>query len=306
MPSLQQAITTFLQIERRPATNLQYRRVLEQMAEAIGPANQVERISYEILLDYQAALRQRVNASTVAGYSSVMKSFFNWCARRNYCSVSPAADLIRKKPRKDLSENRAVPPDELRRMIEYARVTSARNYAILLLLADSGCRVGALCSLTWKNLHLDSFYADAVEKGGVPGRLLFGEETAAALATWKKEWEQSYAADYPFVFGIKRGAVEALIKTISRKAKCSRDWFPHAFRHAVGHAYARAGVPATITARKLNQRDVGVTLNYYYPTHDPYLESVSQRLSLASLKSEEELRSPRAASVTPLRKTGTT
>lgn len=302
MTTLQQAIKTFLQVERRSATNLQYRRVLEQMSQAIGPANQVERITYEILLDYQAALRQRVNASTVAGYSSVIKSFFNFCARRGYCDTSPAADLVKKKPRKDPNDTRAVPPDELRLMVEYARVTSPRNYAIILLLADSGCRVGALCSLTRKNLHLDSLYADVIEKGGVPGRLLFGSETAQALNDWLQERPDF---DHDLVFGIKRGAVEAMVKTLSRKAKCSREWFPHAFRHAVGHAYAAAGVPATITARKLNHGNVGTTLHYYYPTHDPYLESVSQRLSLASLKSEEELRAPRPAPITPLRKTGT-
>ena len=302
MPLLQQAITTFLQIERRPATTLQYRFVLEQMSLTIGPGNQVDRVTYEILLDYQAHLRTLVSASTVANYSSIIKAFFNWCARRGYAPASPAADLLRKKPPRDPHSNRAIPADELRRIVEYARVTSSRNFAILMFLADTGCRVNAAANLRVSGLHLENGYADVVEKGGIYKRVLFGEETAAALAVWAAERPDLATEAF---FGIKRGAIEAMLKTISRKVGASREWYPHSLRHAVGHAFAAAGVPPTITARKLNHGDVATTLYFYYPNHDPYLEMTSKRLSLASMKSSEELR-PKTATVIPLhKKTGT-
>ena len=301
MPTLSQAITTFLQIERRPQTNDQYRKVLSRMALAIGASNRVERITYEILLDYQSELRRQVKPSTVSTYTSILMSFFNWCAKRDYCADSPAADLVRKTFRRTTAENRAIPPDELLRMVEYARLTSPRNYALLLLLADSGCRVSALCGLTRKNLHLESLYADVIEKGGVPARILFGSQTAAALDTWLRIGQ---IGDTERVFALTRTGVSALIRVISRKTGASRDWFPHAFRHAVGHAFAAAGVPPTITARKLNHRNIATTLAHYYPDNDPYLEQVSSRLSLASLKSAEELRAPQTATITPLKKAG--
>lgn len=287
MPTLEQAISTYLRIERRPLTQSAYQNVLNRMAQAIGPSNQVERITYEILLDYQVEMRSRLKATTVSSYTMVIMTFFNWCAKRGYCSESPAVDLVRKSGRRDVDKSRAILPEDLRKLIAYARLTSPKNYAILLLLADSGCRVSALCGLSRADLHLDSHSAEVIEKGGFNTRILFGEETAAALNAWI---EFSRPALHSSLFGIGRVGVYAMIKRLCKKAGTSRDWFPHSFRHAVGHAYALAGIPVSIAARKLNHRNANTTLQYYYPNSDPYLEMISKRLPLASMKEPDELR----------------
>jgi integrase len=172
-----------------------------------------------------------------------------------------------------------------------------------MFFADTGCRVGGLLSLRRSALFLDSGVAMLAEKGGKPHRALFSPDTAAALTCWL-ERRPATAHEYVFIARctgapLTRGAVNSLFKTLSRKLALSRVWTPHAIRHAVGHAYAKAGVPATITQRKLGHSDVSTTLNYYYPTADPYLDLVSERLALSALKSEDELRAP-AARITDL------
>ena len=301
MPTLTEALHTFLQVERRELTNKQYRLVLSSVIEQLGASRQVARVTYEDLLDIQAALRLRLKPATVANYTSICKSFFAWCAQRSYCEQSPAADLVRRRPAP--RSDRAIPPDELRQMIAYTRVTSPRDYAILMFFADTGCRVGGLLSLRRSALFLDSGVAMLAEKGGKPHRALFSPDTASALTCWL-ERRPATAHEYVFIARctgapLTRGAVNSLFKTLSRKLALSRVWTPHAIRHAVGHAYAKAGVPATITQRKLGHSDVSTTLNYYYPTADPYLDLVSERLALSALKSEDELRAP-AARITDL------
>lgn len=296
MPTLTEALRTYLQIERRELTNKQYRLVLTAIIDDLGASRQVNRVTFEDLLDVQATLRLRLKSSTVANYTSVYKAFFAWCAQRGYCPQSPAADLVRK--RTTSNTDRAIPADELRQMIEYTRATSSRDYAILLFLADTGCRVGGLISLRRSSLSLETNTATLTEKGGRIHRALFSATTTSALLRWL---EHRPALDHDYVFvargtgrPLTRGAINSLFRSLSKKCHLTRIWSPHAIRHAVGHAYAKAGVPATITQRKLGHSNVATTLNFYYPTDDPYLDLVSERLSLAALRSEDELRAPSA------------
>lgn len=307
MPTLTEALHTYLQIDRAPQTTHQYKRVLTELITAIGPAREVSLVSYEDLLGYQAAMRTRLKPVTISGYTSIIKSFFSWCARRRYTEVSPAADLQVSKPRQDPTLSRAVPPDELARMVEYARVTSPRNYAIIMFLADTGCRVGGLCSLTRLHLHIEEGFAFVVEKGGFYHKARFGEETAIALIRWL---ELRPETDHDFVFTSREGghppltrvSIYDIVKELSRRVHTSREWSPHAIRHAVGHAYAKAGVPASITQRKLGHKDIATTLAFYYPQDDPYLDLVSQRLALSALKTEDELRAIKPAKITPIQR----
>jgi integrase len=301
MPTLKDALRTYLQIERRPLTNKQYSLVLTAVLAELGANRQVARVTYEDLIDVQASLRQRLKPSTVANYTSIYKAFFAWCQQRGYCEVSPAADLVRRRPANRAS--RAIPPDDLRRLIDYARVTSPRDYAMLMFLADTGCRVAGLITLRRSALSLESGVAILTEKGGKPHRALFSSSTAEALQKWLERRPQ---LDHDYVFvargtgaPLTRGAVNSLFKTLCRKCELPRLWTPHAIRHAVGHAYAKAGVPATITQKKLGHSDVGTTLNFYYPHEDPYLDLVSERLALAALRTDDELRAP-AGKITDL------
>ena len=305
MPTLSQALTTFLQIERRPATNHQYQVVLSRMMLAVGMDRDVSRITFEDLLEYQTALRQRVQPSTVYGYIGVIKTFFTWCLKRRYIEADPTVDLVRRRPVAN-TVNRAIPPEELARMVEYARVTSPRNHALMLFLADTGCRVGGLVSLTLLNTHLDEGFAFLLEKGGRWHKARFGEETAAALEYWISK-RPAVSHDFmwtgrgPDYAPIKRQAVEVVVAKLGELTGATCDPTPHKIRHGVGHAYARAGIPAPVTQRKLGHSHISTTLNHYYPNMDSEVDVISRQMPLAALKAADELR-PLAAPVSPLKR----
>lgn len=293
MPMLREALDTYLKIDRAALTNKQYRLILGALARDIGPARRLERLTFEDLLDWLDA--QTIQRTTRRNYISIVKAFFNWCVSVGYIQASPARQIKRGKLHSADKQPRAIPPDDLRRIVDYARMTSPRNYALLLFMADTGCRVGGACSLTLDNLHVDEGYAWILEKGGQWVRALFGVDTAAALAAWLKKRPHALhpylwtglAPDYK---ALTPNGVRYVLKSLSAKTDCSRDWFPHAIRHAVAYAWADAGVSPTVVAGKLGHSDPSITLDNYYDHSDERVVMTSQRLALQALKTPDHQR----------------
>ena len=290
MPSLQTALHTYLLIDRAPTTNKQYYLVLTKLVSAIGPARDVGRVTHEDLLDYFADLRARLKPATITNYTAITKAFFAWCVKRSYIDRSPAAGLVCRKPQRDPSKRMDVPGDELALMVEFARTTSPRNHALMLFLVDTGCRVGGAASLQIKHLHLDTGLALIQEKGGRWVKVRFGGETASVLQRWltvrpTADHDYIWTGKAPRYAPLKPASISAVVASLARRVGASQPWRGHSVRHAVGHAYAHAGAPLTLTQRKLNHADPLITARYYYPDSDADLEVVSERLSLAPLRS---------------------
>lgn len=83
-----------------------------------------------------------------------LKTFLRWCTEEEYITKAPKVDLIKY----DEDRKEPIPPEVISRMLEVTRVSRAagwrnktflyaRNHAILLVLLDTGIRVGELSSL---------------------------------------------------------------------------------------------------------------------------------------------------------------
>lgn len=291
MPKLRAALTIYLKVERAPLTNRQYGLILGRMVAELGPGRAVGRVSYEELLDYLDGLGVRL--STRRSYVSIIKAFFAWCVEMGYAEQSPAARLRRGPRHAQPPLPRAIPPEELTRIVEYVRYASPRNFALLLFMADTGCRVSGLCSLSLDNLHIEEGYAWLLEKGSRFELALFGVDTAAALRRWlgkRPDVNHRYVwtSRGPHYQPLTPNGVRYILAALSRRTECSRVWFPHAIRHAVAYAWANAGVPATLVAQKLWHTDVRVTLENYYPRAQDALRMTQQRLALAALKPTDQ------------------
>lgn len=294
MPTLDEAIQRFLQVERRPGTNRQYGHITRHFKEAMGAECDIASIDYPALVSYIALLRQRrhrgkpLKDATVREYAQVVRSLFSWCMDAGYIQHSPAIKLKVQKLSPAYDQSRAIPPDELTRMIEYARATSLRNYAMMMFLTDTGCRVGGAVSLTLTNLHLGGQTADLIEKGGKEQRVYFGETTAAALAAWLEKrptvnHDYVWTGDGPFYMPLTRAGVAAVVNRLADRTGASRRWGPHSIRHAVGHAWAKKGIPIVAIQMKLGHSDPSVTMRFYQPKDANYLQRLSNDLSLAAL-----------------------
>jgi integrase/recombinase XerD len=286
MPTLKDALTDFLRVERSPQTTRHYRRFLAPFVAAIGPARDLRRVTFDDISDYFAAYRPRVRPSTLCQYANVCKSFFSFCARQRWLEESPAADLHFRDPGR-APGSRAIPAADLDRMLAFAR-PHLRNYAVLLFLIDTGCRVGGLCSLTLDTLYLDEGRAVLLEKGSKWHTAYFGAETAEALRAWLAKRP---AVDHRHVWtttgrmgeALKPTGVSEMIRKLAERSGASRAWGPHAIRHSVGEAYADAGVPPTVLQHKLGHSSPHTTLDHYYPHDQDRVRDTSHRMPLAPL-----------------------
>lgn len=288
---IEDAYETYLLRPMRSKSTSQYQVVLKPLVDWLGANRDLELVTEADLLKYQSHLRRKLKPVTVANYTSVIKAFFNWCVDGEYLLKSPARRLERKRPPVDPEDNRAMPPDELRKILDYARVTHPRNYAVLMTLIASGVRVGGLLSMTWERTSIERQFAWVEDKGGGYYRAYFGDRTAAALEAWFRKHPLKEGAVWtgkgPKHQPLKSGAVYAFFQDLCQRAGVQGHYHPHCLRHSRGHGLGKAGVPISIISRIMNHSDESITA-IYQPHDDEYVALIARRHELIALADEPE------------------
>jgi integrase/recombinase XerD len=254
----------------------------------VGSCKPLASITLDDLLAYVAA--EGIRESTMRNRVAVLKGFFTWCVKEmGYLKESPAAALRVKAQHRQEFDDRAMKPADLQRIIEYLRWVSPRNHAMILVLATTGIRVGALVSMTVPNLHIDQRLVWVLEKGRKWVPAYFGDETARVLATWlyhrpKVAHPYLWTGQGPHFEGIGTDAVRYVVREACRRTGCTQNTFPHAIRHALGHALADMNIPASIIQEKLNHANSKITIERYMPHDRERVRTMSERHELQALK----------------------
>lgn len=302
MPSLQEAYERFVNVDRSSFTKTTYSNLLVRMVNAVGPVRDVSRVTVEDIEDwfYPTINRKPLKRGTAAEYLSVVRRFFNFCLKRGYIQASPCETIHVRHDEDEPRISSAVSPADLRRMVDYARATSPRNYAILLFFVVTGCRTGGITSLTLPNLYLDQQRARIKEKGSRWVWVRFGPATTEALRAWLEVRPKSCNHDSVFTATIGHGAgaltrhgFRSIVENISLKMMGYRIR-PHKLRHARGHSLAWKGIPESITGAVLNHRSSEST-RIYYPNDDVTVDAIIREYELAALEDVEVVKN-----ITPL------
>lgn len=262
---------------RSPATIAWYRKRLDPLRSLS------ENISSITLSDLQAVYAQLANQkfrlvnhpsgrasspgglspATLRGYVRAWRGFFNWLVDDGILTCSPAAKL--KLPRLPDQPPKAVTRSDMELIIEAARLSSERDYAILCILADSACRVSGLCSITLDNLDLARAQAIVIEKGQARF-LLFSPRTVQAIRDYLSiRPNVSHAA----LFIAKRktpltpGGVHALLDRLAGSAQVTGRHNPHSFRHGWARAALAGGADLSDVAHVLGHSQVQTTYQFY-------------------------------------------
>ncbi len=254
MPTLVQAIETFLKVDRSAHTNRNYRRILSALAAAVGPDRDVRLVSYADILDYTSKRQPSLQPSSFSAYLLVYKSFFNWAAHNRLIDTAPTAHIFARTPPRDPMEQRSIPLQHLAEMRKHA-YPNPRNYALLLFLIASAARIGGAATLRLSRLNLTEGEASLLEKGRQYVMVFFDEETAAALERWISVRPK---VDHDYVWTRKVGGEQLLvpglteiIQSVSLKA-CGVKYGPHRLRHLAAEALEDAGYTPHDIQYKLN------------------------------------------------------
>lgn len=300
--NLTEALAVFLRVDRAPSTNESYRKVLSRFSAEIGPRRAITLVTPADLDDYVQRLRCQkeryaghprrpgeqggLSPATIEKRVKAVRAFFSFLHRRGYLPVNPAADVHIRKYQRPPGSTKAIRPEELLLLIQACR-ESPRDFALVLFLADTGCRAGGAASLRLENLQLEQGRALLQEKGGGWQHSFFGPLTRRALRNWL---EYRPLVHHRFVWTSRRGgvplrstAISEVVRRRALQAGIDHPVGPHAIRHRVGQAWADAGLNPELVRLKLGHSDVSITLSHYFNQDLSRLEAASQQFALAAL-----------------------
>lgn len=150
---------------------------------------------------------------------------------------------------------------------------SARNRAILLLLAESGMRVHELCDLRDSSVSLKDRRARIVGKGGKPAVVFWGPGAQTALARYLRYRRGLAGGEVPLLRGcssrnnggaITPNLVREMIKTLAEKAgvELPKGAPVHGLRHGFARDLRRRGATIEEVQEQLRHEDRATTLIY--------------------------------------------
>lgn len=266
---LRKAIDLFLG-EHKPTTQQAYRSALHQMRDWIGPTRLLSDIKPELVVEYfQVVVRKKdYAAATEQKHVKSVKTFWNWCVNLELIERSPARAVKSKKLSRRIDRAKAMTDDELRKLLDTVKF-KPRDYALILFLADTGCRRGGAVGLRLQDVDWEAQVAQVTEKGEKPRPAAFGDVCARALATWLAYRGAYFTVEGVYIFsrdGLPMRAENvSLIIRRACKAAGIRTLSSHSLRHRKGHQLADARIAPSIAATALGHSDPMITLTYYYP-----------------------------------------
>lgn len=197
---------------------------------------------------------QRVRASTVspATYYDVwvaMATLFNWTARR-FEHPNPFALL--KKPRLLPRPLPAFSPAEVNRLLLKVRPRPREN-ALIMLLLDTGARIGEAHGLTWDDIGPDYVLLDG--KTGAR-EVPITPDTSRALRRLGGTRHLWHGSQGPLTLdGLKRVARRAL-------QSAGLNGGPHKLRHTFGRLYVLNGGDLFSLQRIMGHQNIQTTRRY--------------------------------------------
>ena len=221
-------------------------------------------VKYEVHR-FHKPVKGALSEYTVDGYVRVIRRLFHWLEENGHLPVNVAARL--KKPGLPKLPPKAVDIDDIRALLEAAQFSgkySARDRAIVLFLADTGCRKGGLISLKLRDLHVDKCCALVTEKGRKARYVFFSSATKHALEAWLVVRPDRCEE----VFMGQRGClgdfgVNEILGRLKSRAGVRGRVYPHGFRHWFAKTYLTNGGDLASLADLMGHSTVEVTKQSY-------------------------------------------
>lgn len=202
-----------------------------------------------------------LSRASVAAHDRALHAFWGWCSRE-YGIPDPMTNIKRRKAPPPAPK--AIRPADFVRLFNAA--THERDRAILVFLADTGCRLGGLLNLTLEGLCLEDRRALVREKGENTRAVVFTLYTAEMI----RQWLAVRQSPTDFVFcnlitgqRLTESGVAMLIKRLKARAGVTGRCNPHSFRHNFAREYLRNGGDLATLAKLLGHKTINTTAAYY-------------------------------------------
>lgn len=214
-----------------------------------------------------------LSAYTVRGYVRVIKVFFSWCVDEDVLDVNPSTRLVQPK-----APDYLIPtftPEHIEKMLaacDQKTREGFRDYALLLVLLDTGMRVSELCGLRLDDVHVSGSsgaYVKVFGKGRKEREIGLHPEVGKLL--WKYVQKYRYPADSSettLFLGrsgepLRVSGVSALLKRVKKASGIEGVRVSaHTFRHTFAKFYLQRGGEVFKLSREMGHSTVQVTEIY--------------------------------------------
>jgi len=233
--------------------------------------------------------KQKVSITTVNMNLRHAKTFLSWCVKRKYLKENPFNQLtyqrIRERPRIPETLSR----EDLQRILYYAasqKHHGRREYAIILLLADTGMRPGELCNLLVGDFNERECSLHLYGKTGE--RLVpVSPPTVLALKTWLKD-AGTPPANAPLFCQesgkpLIREDLNCIFWRIRDKLKL-RKFYPYLLRHTFATEFLRNGGNMEALRRMLGHAGLNLIQRYAHLNFSDLVQAQLQASPIAHIR----------------------
>jgi site-specific recombinase XerD len=259
-PVLEEYVYDLESANRQPGTIRNYVTTLTAWSEWLDtlpdPPSTVRDVRKEHISRWLASRHDTEAPDTVLTRHRHLRAFFKWAEREEIVDRNPMATL--REPIAPVQPIDDLKPDQLRAILKATKADNtfrgARDYALLLVLADTGLRVGELVGMTLEDV--DKYSIKVLGKGRKFRTVAFTPPTGKALKQYLRKRDEylrhrdercgyNDLLDCQAVWIGQRGPLgEQAVWTITKtrgEAAGVPDVFPHRMRHTWAHLYRLNG-----------------------------------------------------------------
>lgn len=228
---------------------------------------------------YHKPIPGHLSPATIHSYVRCIKRFFNWLEDEKIITHNFAYRL--KKPKMPKQPPKEIAESDLLALLKAAKVWGkhrARNYAMILFLAETGVRVAGLVNLRIGDVDLKQGQAIVTEKGNKSRIVFFGKETRKALSAWLAERPDD--TEYVFVGECGRltaYGVRMTLRHLKKFAGIKGRVNPHSFRHFFAKRTIVQGGDVSLLSALMGHSDIRVTRDAYLIFKTEELQGAHQR-----------------------------
>ncbi len=249
LASLRDSFALHLDSTRAPATSRIYLAALDNLIghlKAHGMPTTAGAVRREHIEAYFAARRAVVKPASLSVEFRALVQFWKWAVDEDEIERSPMERM--KAPRVPDAPVPVVESADFRALL---RVTEGKGFperrdtALLLVLYDTGVRLGELVGMTLADIELRERLAYVTGKGGNTRAVRFGAKTAVAVDRYLRLRRAHRHAESDALWLGQDGPLgdSGVAQVIARR--CAEAGLPrlhaHQFRHTFAHEYRLAG-----------------------------------------------------------------
>jgi len=241
---------------------------------------------------YRPEVKGKLSPYTIRQHVKSARRFFKWLFEDEKIDHNPAQRL-KMPPKPDLAR-KGISKVNLAKIIAAAEKSCIRDLAIVLFLADTGCRVGGLTHLKIENIDLANRRAIVFEKGkggnAKKRYVFFGERTTyilSRLLTERPLDKEIEPDDRCYVFfcsrksrgyyhKLKESGVYQVLKRLAKSVGIEDGFNPHNFRHGAIRGWLNNGMPLSLASQLAGHSSVNVTGDIYGTANERELSSAHE------------------------------